>query len=299
MSPFATATQTAPRATAMPWGLKPSRMVFTTWFVRGSMREIVPAAWFVTQIAPAPAASASGSSPVGMIASTLPVAASIRQTAFLPRHGTQADPKPTATSVGWLPTGMRLIRLVAASIRQTVPSPTFATQAAPAPNATWPGSTPLGELNLFWILPFRMLTREIADGSDAWKSVGGCVIQREPAPAATNNAVLPGSLSLSSTASVDGSMCTSSLCAKLPTNSPRPPAATSPAGFASLSPPTKSARSERAPTRVRVSSLPSTTQTDPYPVTTFPGKRPTRVTSTTLLVRGSTFTSELGTTVGG
>src|SRR6266567_1464252 len=166
MSPFATATQTAPSATAMPWGLKPSRMVFTTWFVRGSMREIVPAAWFVTQIAPAPAASASGSSPVGMIASTLPVAASIRQTAFLPRQGTQADPKPTATSVGWLPTAMRLIRLVPASIRHTVPSPTFATQAAPAPNATCPGNTPLGELNLFWILPFRMLTREIAAGSD-------------------------------------------------------------------------------------------------------------------------------------
>jgi hypothetical protein len=87
---------------------------------------------------------------------------------------------------------MRLIRLVAALIRQTVPSPTFATQAAPAPNATCPGSEPLGELNLFWILPLRMLTRKIADGTHAWKSVGGCVIQSEPAPAATNNAVLPG-----------------------------------------------------------------------------------------------------------
>src|SRR6266508_4585770 len=153
---------------------------------------------------------------------------------------------------------MRLIRLVAASIRQMVPSPTFATQAAPAPNATCPGSTPLGELNLFWILPFRMLTREIAAGTDAWKSAGGCVIQREPAPAAT-----------------------------------------SPAGFASLSPPTKSARPERALTRVRVSSLASTTQTDPYPATTFPGERPTRMTSTTLLVRGSILTSESGTTVVG
>src|SRR6266540_2480262 len=194
---------------------------------------------------------------------------------------------------------MRLIRLVAASIRQMVPSPTSATQAATAPNATCPGSTPLGEPNLFWILPFRMLTRVIADGSDAWKSVGGWVIQREPAPTATNNAVLPGSLSLSSTASVDGSTCTSSLCAKLPTKSPRPPAATSPAGFASLSAPTKSARPERAPTRVRVSSLSFTTQTDPYPATTFPGERPTRMTSTTLLVRGSILTSESGTTVVG
>src|SRR6266699_1584008 len=262
MSPFATATQTAPPATAMPWGLKPSRMVLTTVLVRGSMREIVPAAWLVTQIAPAPAASASGSSPVGMIASILPVAASILQTAFLPRQRTQADPKATATSVGWLPTTMRLIRLVAASIRQMDPLPTFATQAAPAPNATCPGNTPLGALNLCWTTPSRMLTRVIADGNDSWKSAGGCVIHREPAPAATKSAVLPGSLILSFTASVAGSTCTTSLSAKLPTNKPRPPAATIPVGFASLSPPTSSARSERTLTRVSVSSLPSTTHTN-------------------------------------
>jgi hypothetical protein len=110
MSRFATATQTAPRANARPWGLKPTLTVLTTVFVPGSIREIVPAAWFVTQIAPAPAATASGSPPVGMIASTLPVLAPIRQTAFLPRHGTQTDPKATATSVGWLPTAMRVTR---------------------------------------------------------------------------------------------------------------------------------------------------------------------------------------------
>jgi len=52
--------------------LKPTLTVLTTVFVPGSIREIVPAAWFVTQIAPAPAATASGSPPVGMIASTLP-----------------------------------------------------------------------------------------------------------------------------------------------------------------------------------------------------------------------------------
>ena len=64
----ATATQTSPSATAIPAGEFPTRIVRTTSFVSGSMREIVPSREFATHTAPeSSTATAVGSAPTSMM----------------------------------------------------------------------------------------------------------------------------------------------------------------------------------------------------------------------------------------
>ena len=61
----------------------PASKLFTTLFVRGSMRETVPSPELDTQIAPPPDASPYGRAPTGMRATTRFVRGSMRATVLL------------------------------------------------------------------------------------------------------------------------------------------------------------------------------------------------------------------------
>src|SRR6266508_804841 len=174
-----------------------------------------------------------------MTASVWPATASRRQTVSVAALVTHTEPNPTATAVGLRPTVNRSIRLSSAPIRQRDESPEFSTQAAPAPKAICAGSTPTSALNVLWTWPSARLTREIVEGTAPTKSRGGCVIQREPPPAAMNRAVRPGTRRRVSTWSVAGSTWVTTLSSKLPTNRPWPGTAARPAGCLTRRPPSR------------------------------------------------------------
>src|SRR5215471_6558638 len=96
LGPPAFATQTAPGATAMPSGCGPLWMVAVTLFVSGSTREIVSSDEFDSHTAPSPAATASGVGTLILATTTFRVG-SIRMSADWVPLIAQTAPSPTAS----------------------------------------------------------------------------------------------------------------------------------------------------------------------------------------------------------
>ena len=63
-------THTAPKPTTTHFGFVPTRMVATTLFVAGSIRETVPSPELATHTDPAPTATCSGTAPTVIVATT-------------------------------------------------------------------------------------------------------------------------------------------------------------------------------------------------------------------------------------
>ena len=119
-----------------------SRIVATTRFVVGSMRDTLGPKALTTQTEPAAIAAATGYGPTGMVAATLSPERSMRDTALSDARGIQTAPAPTAGSpqtysghglrdstlilaAARLPTGLIRVSVETASlIDQTAPSPT-------------------------------------------------------------------------------------------------------------------------------------------------------------------------------
>src|SRR6266567_7711562 len=93
----------------MPDGAFPTRIGLpTTWppFVRGSIRETVPASVSATQTNPPPTVSADGPPGVGIVCCTVFVAGLIRDTAPRSDIATQIDPAPAAIASGEADSGI-------------------------------------------------------------------------------------------------------------------------------------------------------------------------------------------------
>src|SRR5439155_2071516 len=87
---------TAMRSVAVLAG--PSRMVATTWFVAGSMREMLGPPLFATHTAPSDTAIPNGRDPTLIVAVTAFVLWSMRETVWSSRCVTQTAPLPAAAS---------------------------------------------------------------------------------------------------------------------------------------------------------------------------------------------------------
>ena len=94
--PPPTVTQTAPSPAAIPVACRPTRMVRTTAFRRGSILATVPSPALRTQTAPSPTASRVGRLPTLIVAVTAFSVGSIRETAFASASATHTAPYPTA-----------------------------------------------------------------------------------------------------------------------------------------------------------------------------------------------------------
>ena len=104
-------------STINPWKNRPNpvngtEMVWTTWFVAGSIRTTVPSASLVAQIWPLCAAMYFGDpcsppiDPIVTVAATSFVAGSMRETVPSPELAIQRVPSVVAIACGSLPTGI-------------------------------------------------------------------------------------------------------------------------------------------------------------------------------------------------
>src|SRR5580765_4582418 len=104
--PYGTATQTARgdaitfMCSAQQARFGPTRIVATTRFVAGSIRETLGPPAVATQTAPGETAMPSGCGPTGMVAMTLFVAGSTRVTVFNDGLESQTAPSPAAAASG-------------------------------------------------------------------------------------------------------------------------------------------------------------------------------------------------------
>ncbi len=141
-----TATQTASSravidmCSAQQAARGPTRIVATTRFVAGSMRDTPGPPMSATQTASRDTASPAGCRPAAMVAVTVFVDGSMRDTRSLPTvWETQTAPAPAATaSPGPMSSTRASIVFVCGSIRKSVDVVSFTTQRAPSPAASAP-----------------------------------------------------------------------------------------------------------------------------------------------------------------
>src|SRR5213592_969828 len=141
---FGTATQSAPGdATRLMCceqqaSLGPTRIVATTRFVAGSIRETLGPPALATHTAPGETEIPAGCGPTPMVAVTLFVAGSKRETAFPAGCESQTAPSPATAASG----GETLIRATTAlrlgSIRMSDDSAVLIAQTAPSPTVRGP-----------------------------------------------------------------------------------------------------------------------------------------------------------------
>src|SRR5690349_11907443 len=141
---YGTATQTALGdaitfvCSAQQTRFGPTRIVATTRFVAGSIRETLGPSAFATQTAPGETAIPCGCGPTLIVSVTVFVAGSTRVTLFSDGSVSQTAPSPAASASGGFILILSTMAFRAGSIRMSVALPLLIAQTAPSPTAKGP-----------------------------------------------------------------------------------------------------------------------------------------------------------------
>src|SRR4051794_34539799 len=142
--PFGRVTQTARDdattlvCSAQHARLGPRRIVATTRFVAGSIRERLGPPAFTTQTAPGETATPSGRGATRIVAVTVFVAGSSRETVFWNGSVSQTAPSPAARESGRGTGILATTAFRAGSIRMSAECDALTAQTAPSPTASAP-----------------------------------------------------------------------------------------------------------------------------------------------------------------